>query len=161
MAGFKLGTTWWRNSWLRVCNLLCLLYLCFSLNPQTQRDSMHALKQAPGLTVGQGLVIEGVVTFNLVAVALFVTIPGKHTKLATLAIGFVKGTGLLAAVSLQFIRVKCWISISYSQFLAYSSNFCQVWCCSKFLLTNAVCQTTLLPRYWERWNFHCHCDFDR
>jgi glycerol uptake facilitator-like aquaporin len=68
---------------------------------------MHALKQAPGLTVGQGLVIEGVVTFNLVAVALFVTIPGKHTKLATLAIGFVKGTGLLAAVSLQFIRVKC------------------------------------------------------
>lgn len=68
---------------------------------------MHALKQAPGLSVGQGLVIEGIVTFNLVAVALFVTIPGKHTKLATLAIGFVKGTGLLSAVSLKFYSLAC------------------------------------------------------
>lgn len=69
----------------------------FNLCPEAQQEQLHAPKPNAGLSDGQGMVIEAIVTFHLVFVALSCTNSRKHSPLAALAIGCCKGSGLMAA----------------------------------------------------------------
>lgn len=56
---------------------------------------LSALAKSPKLTLVQAAGIEGILTFNLMMVALSVTSPGRHTTLFSLTIGCAKGAGLI------------------------------------------------------------------
>jgi hypothetical protein len=71
------------------------------LVPEENKSKVFALKKSELLTLTQAGAVEGILTFNLILVALSVTTPGKHTILHTLTIGCCKATGLLAAVSIS------------------------------------------------------------
>ena len=72
----------------------------YRLVPEANKGDVFALHKSKLLTLTQAGAVEGILTFNLVLVALSVTTPGKHTVLHTLCIGCCKATGLLAAVSI-------------------------------------------------------------
>jgi glycerol uptake facilitator-like aquaporin len=71
----------------------------YGLVPDSLKSKVFALKRSENLSLNQAGSVEGILTFNLVLVALSVTTPGKHTVLHTLTIGCCKATGLLAAGS--------------------------------------------------------------
>lgn len=71
----------------------------YGLVPDNLKDKVGPLGKSPHLSINQAGAIEGILTFNLILVALSVTTPGKHTVLHTLTIGCSKATGLLAAGS--------------------------------------------------------------
>jgi len=73
--------------------------ICYRLVPDTLKPKISSLGKSPDLSLIQAAGVEGILTFNLILVALSVTSPGKHTILHTLTIGCCKATGLLAAVS--------------------------------------------------------------
>jgi len=60
-----------------------------------------AILPGPGVTDGMALVIEAILAFNLMFIALVVRNPHKPSPLASVAVGFCIGTGALAAVSHQ------------------------------------------------------------
>lgn len=69
----------------------------FSLTPKEVQDKFRPIMPNVGLGPGKGAVIEGLVTFHLILVALSVTNPKKHSVLAGIAISFCKGSGIIAA----------------------------------------------------------------
>jgi glycerol uptake facilitator-like aquaporin len=71
------------------------------LTPAAEQETLMPIMPSPALSDGQAMVIEAIVTFNLIMVALGVTTPGKHSTLAALAIGCCKASGILAAVRLS------------------------------------------------------------
>jgi len=60
---------------------------------------ISAILPGPGVTDGMALVIEAIITFNLIFVGLVVSDPRKRSILASVAAGFSIGTGAMAAVS--------------------------------------------------------------
>jgi len=71
----------------------------YGLVPEKFKPNVAALGRSPDLSLNQAAGVEGILTFNLILVALSVTTPGKHTVMHTLCIGCCKATGLLAAGS--------------------------------------------------------------
>jgi glycerol uptake facilitator-like aquaporin len=71
----------------------------YGLVPDKFKPNILPLGKAPDLTLCQAAGVEGLLTFNLVLVALSVTTQGKQNILHTLTIGCCKATGLLAAGS--------------------------------------------------------------
>lgn len=88
----------WRISRFNGDRQSLVVSLLFSLAPVSEQETLRPIMPTAGISDGQGLVIEAIVTFNLVLVALSVTTPGKHSTLASLTIGCCKGSGILAAV---------------------------------------------------------------
>lgn len=78
-----------------VCGAAAGGMIGYSITPT--RTILHAIKPTAGLSDGQGAAVEGFVTFHLILVALSVTNPKKHSKIAGLTIGLCKGSGILAA----------------------------------------------------------------
>ena len=71
----------------------------YRLTPSDVKIS--AILPGPGVTDGMAMMIEAVLTFHLIFVALVVTDPRKPSLLASAIIGFSVGTGAMAAVSFQ------------------------------------------------------------
>ena len=71
---------------------------------------LHAIKPGPGVLPGNGMVIEAILTFNLLFVALSVTNPrGKIAIMPSLPIAFCIGTGIMAAVRLILFHSECFL----------------------------------------------------
>ena len=64
---------------------------------------ISAIVPGPGVTDGMALVIEAILTFNLLFVGLVVSDPRKPSLLGSVVTGFSIGTGAMAAVSQHFI----------------------------------------------------------
>jgi len=74
------------------------LFFLFRLTPADVKIS--AIIPGPGVTDGMALVIEAIITFNLMFVGLVVSDPRKPSVLSSAVTGFSIGTGALAAVSI-------------------------------------------------------------
>lgn len=70
----------------------------WSLTPHDRNITVPTLNPGPGLTAGQGMMVEAILTFNLIFVALSVTNPrSKMAIMPSLPIAFCIGTGIMAA----------------------------------------------------------------
>jgi len=73
--------------------------LCVRLTPADTKIS--AIVPGHGMTDGMALVVEAILTFNLMFVGLVVNDPRKPSILSSAVVGFSIGTGAMAAVSYQ------------------------------------------------------------
>lgn len=75
--------------------------LLFRLQPDNDVTILHPIKPGAGMKPGNGMMVEAILTFNLVFVALSVTNPrGKIAIMPSFPIAFCIGTGIMAAVGI-------------------------------------------------------------
>lgn len=74
----------------------------YSLTPPAQQETFLPILPGPGVTIGMGMAIEGILSFNHLVVALSVTDPARTTTtmmMRSFPAAFCIGTGILAAGS--------------------------------------------------------------
>lgn len=77
-----------------------LLVCMYRLQPLNNVTMLRPIIPGPGMLDGQAMMVEAILTFNLLFVALSVTNPrGKIAIMPSLPIAFCIGTGIMAAVS--------------------------------------------------------------
>lgn len=94
---------WWHSGlmvWFNVLNERHYELSLYSLSPEKQRASFQPILPGEGLLPVHGMIIEAILTFNLVFVALSCTDPTRKSSIMpSFPIAFCIGTGILAAVS--------------------------------------------------------------
>ena len=68
------------------------------MTPANQSAAFHPIVPGPGVSIGMGMAIEGILAFNLLIVALSVTNPKTKSVMPSIPIAFCVAGGIFAAV---------------------------------------------------------------
>ena len=93
------------------------------LTPPDRKIS--AIVPGPGVTDGMAMVIEAILTFNLVFVGLVVSDPRRRSIIASVATGFSIGSGAMAAVSITSVTALGHQLLPISVVEDHKMNKCQ------------------------------------